>query len=62
MQKKIIVVAWVNVHFSIVDGYKRRRNEALLVGYVTCFPRKFEPAPSYAVQSILKRFIYTLHA
>ena len=41
-RKKSMVVARVNVHFSILNEYKRRRNEAVLMGCVACFPEKFE--------------------
>ena len=37
-----MVVARVNVHFSILDEYERRMNETLLPGFGTGFPGKFE--------------------
>ena len=57
-----MVVDRVNEHFSILDEYERRRIETLLVGFGTRFPGKFEGVrpPSDAIQSIPKRFTYTL--
>ena len=42
MQKKLMAVAQVNVHFSILDEYERRMNETSLAGFGADFPRKFE--------------------
>ena len=40
--RKKMVVARVNVLFSILDEYERRMNETLLAGFGAGFPGKFE--------------------
>ena len=54
-RKKYMVVARVNVHFSILDEYEHLKNEALLVGLQPA-SWKICQTPSDAIRSILKRF------
>ena len=59
-----MVVARVNVHFSILDEYERRRNEGLLVGFGAGFPGKFMDVgpPQMQFKAFWNVFTYSLHA
>ena len=58
-----MVVDRVNENFSMLDECERRRIEALLVGFGTWFPGKFEGIrpPQMQFKAFRNVFTYTLH-